>query len=51
MRFRSTDKLKIEDVWVNFYLGGTWTAEREHHVYLDEVVIADRYIGPLRNRP
>lgn len=48
IRFRSVPELKIENVWVNVYLGGTWTAERDHHLYLDEVVIATQPIGPLQ---
>lgn len=48
IRFRSVDALKIEDVWVNFYLGGTWTSESEHHVYIDEVLISKGPIGPVR---
>jgi len=47
VRFRPVDKLKIEAVWINVYLGGTWTAERDHHLYLDEIVIAKRPIGSL----
>jgi hypothetical protein len=47
IRFRSTDRLKIETVWINFYLGGTWTSESEHHAYIDEVVISKEPIGPL----
>ena len=38
VRFRAVDKLKIEAVWINVYLGGTWTAEQDHHLYLDEIV-------------
>ena len=48
IRFRSVDALKIEDIWINFYLGGTWTSEAEHHVYIDEVAISKEPIGPLR---
>ena len=47
IRFRAVDRLKIESVWINVYLGGTWTAERDHHLYLDEVVISKQPIGPL----
>ena len=45
IRFRSTDQLKIENVWVNLYLGGTWTSESEHHFYIDDVVISQEPIG------
>ena len=47
VRFRAVDTLKIEAVWINVYLGGTWTAERDHHLYLDEIVISKQPIGPL----
>ncbi|MFC1596845.1 polysaccharide lyase [Planctomycetota bacterium] len=47
VRMRAVDTLKLESVWINFYLGGTWTAERDHHVFVDEVVISKRPIGPL----
>jgi len=48
VRMRDVDGLKIEAVWVNLYLGGTWTAKSEHHLYIDDVVIARDYIGPAR---
>jgi hypothetical protein len=47
VRMRAVDALKVQSVWVNFYLGGTWTAERDHHAYIDELVIAKSPIGPL----
>jgi hypothetical protein len=49
IRFRSVDTLKIETVWVNFYLGGTWVSDSEHHAYIDEVVISKRPIGLIRS--
>lgn len=49
-RFRAVDRLKIEAVWINVYLGGTWTAEQDHHLYLDEIVISKQPIGPLRRQ-
>lgn len=45
VRMRSVDRLKIEIVWLNIYLGGTWTAKADHHVYIDEVVISREPIG------
>ena len=47
VRMRDVDTLKIEAVWLNLYLGGSWTARTEHHLYIDDVVIARGYIGPL----
>ena len=46
-RFRAVDRLKIEAVLINVYLGGTWTAEQDHHLYLDEIVVSKQPIGPL----
>ena len=43
------DTLKIETVWLNVYLGGSWTARSDHHLYIDNVVIARKYIGPLQS--
>jgi hypothetical protein len=51
IRMRAVDTLKVESVWINFYLGGTWTAERDHHVFIDEVVISTSPIGPLETGP
>jgi len=48
LRMRDTAELKIESVWINLYLGGSWTAQSDHHLYIDEVAISRRYIGPLR---
>lgn len=50
VRMRDVDSLKIESVWLNIYLGGTWTAEREHHLYVDEVIISRKPFGPLNAR-
>jgi hypothetical protein len=47
VRMRNVEALKIETVWVNVYLGGTWTSESDHHLYIDNVVIARHYIGPI----
>ena len=45
VRMRDVDSLKIETVWLNFYYGGTWTANADHHLYIDNVVISRRPIG------
>ena len=47
IRMRDTDALKIEAVWLNVYLGGSWTARSDHHLYIDNVVIAKTPIGPM----
>ncbi len=46
--FRHTHDLKIENVWMNVYHGGTTTSPQDMTLYIDNVVIARRYIGPLR---
>ncbi|MEA3224861.1 MAG: hypothetical protein U9Q07_02840 [Planctomycetota bacterium] len=48
IRMRDVDTLKIEAVWLNVYLGGTWTARSNHHLYIDNVAIARNYIGPMK---
>ncbi|MHC4567744.1 MAG: glucuronyl esterase domain-containing protein [Planctomycetota bacterium] len=48
IRMRDVDTLKIEAVWLNVYLGGTWTSKSDHHLYIDDVVIARNYIGPAK---
>jgi len=47
VRMRDVDALKIETVWLNVYYGGTWTAKADYHLYIDEVVISRRSVGPL----
>lgn len=46
VRFRMTDELKIEQVWMNVYHGGTTPSPYDQHVFIDNVVIARQYIGP-----
>jgi len=46
-RWRDVDSLKIERIWMNVYHGGTLPAAQDSHLYIDNVVIADRYIGPM----
>ncbi len=40
VRMRDVDSLKIENIWINVYHGGTWTATADHHLYIDDVVIS-----------
>lgn len=47
LRFRDVDAVRIEEVWMNFFHGGTRLAPADMHAYVDHVVIARRYIGPL----
>lgn len=50
IRFRDTPKLKIENIWVNIYHGGSWTAATEDSLYLDHLIIATDYIGPMKTK-
>ncbi len=48
IRFRHVDKLKIEQIWMNVYHGGTQPSPYDQHLFIDNVVIAKKYIGPMR---
>lgn len=47
VRVRDVDTLRIEKIWMNVYYGGTAPAPRDLRVFIDNVVIAKRYIGPM----
>lgn len=47
VRYRSVDRLHIEDVWINVYHGGVATSPHDQHVFIDNVVVARNYIGPM----
>lgn len=45
--WRNTSKLKIYSYWLDYYRGGKQPAFHDHHLYLDNLVIATgRRIGP-----
>ena len=48
IQFRHTRDLKIESVWMNIYHGGVAPSPHDMTLYLDNVVIARRYIGPAK---
>ncbi len=48
IRFRHVDKLKIEQIWMNVYHGGTKPSPYDQHLFIDNVVIAKGYIGPMK---
>jgi hypothetical protein len=48
IRFRDSAALKVESVWLNVYHGGVEKADRDLTLYIDNLVIARRYIGPGR---
>ena len=47
LRFRNIETLKIEEVWMNVYHGGTAPSPHDQHLYIDNLVIASSYIGPM----
>jgi len=47
IRLRNVDRLRIEAVWLNAYHGGAEISPHDQHFYIDNVVVARRYIGPL----
>lgn len=47
VRFRLTDELRIEQVWLNVYHGGTIPSPHDQHLFIDNVVIAKSYVGPM----
>ena len=48
IRFRLTDTLKIEQIWLNLFHGGKQVSPYDQHIYLDNLVVARSYIGPMR---
>lgn len=48
VHWRNTEALKVETVWMNVYHGGIEDADRDLTLYIDNLVIAPRYIGPGR---
>ncbi len=51
LRFRDTFNLKIHEIWMNVYYGGGTPASSDHHMYIDNLVIAHNYIGPIETLP
>jgi hypothetical protein len=45
LRFRDIDSLKVENVWFNIYIGGSWTAAHDMHLYFDNMVISPNRVG------
>ena len=46
LRMRDIPDLKIENIWLNLYHGGQWTASTDDHLFIDDIIIAKEYIGP-----
>ena len=47
VRFRDIDEMKIDQLFVNAYFGGTWTSPKNQYIYYDNFVLAKQYIGPV----
>ena len=47
IRFRHIKSLKIEEIWMNVYHGGTSPSPYDQHLFIDNVVVAKKYIGPI----
>ena len=48
VRYRNVAQLKIESVWLNVYHGGEVPSPSEMSLYIDSVVVARQYIGPMK---
>jgi len=46
LHWRDVTALKIESVWLNVFHGGTARTDRDLTLYMDNLVVARRYIGP-----
>jgi hypothetical protein len=47
IRVRDVPSIRIEQVWMNVYYGGTGPSPVDLHLFIDNVVIARKYIGPV----
>lgn len=50
VRLRTVDRLHIENVWLDVYHGGLAPSPYDQHLYIDNVVVARRYVGPMAAR-
>ncbi|MCF7981267.1 MAG: DNRLRE domain-containing protein [Pseudomonadales bacterium] len=48
LKFRNSKDLKIEEVWLNVYHGGMDPSPYDQTLYIDNIVVAQTYIGPLQ---
>ena len=47
VRVRDVPRIRIEQIWMNVYHGGKDAAASELHLFIDNVVVAREYIGPI----
>jgi hypothetical protein len=45
LRFRDVSSLRIESIWNNVYVGGSWVADRNMAIHFDNMVVARNRIG------
>src|SRR5690606_31257881 len=50
LRFRDVPELKVESVWMNVYHGGIEDAPADLTLFIDNLIVAKRYIGPMTGR-
>lgn len=48
LRYRKTSDLKIETIWLNVYHGGFDVAPSDQVLFIDNIVVARKYIGPRK---
>jgi hypothetical protein len=48
LRYRDTEQLKIESVWLNVFHGGTAVAPTDMTLFIDNLVVAHDYVGPMQ---
>jgi hypothetical protein len=47
IRVRDVASIRIEEIWMNVYFGGRQPSPTEMHLFIDNVVVARSYIGPI----
>jgi len=47
LHLRDIDSIRIEQAWMNVYFGGLDPTPSDLHLFIDNVVIARQYIGPI----
>ncbi|MGC6464710.1 MAG: polysaccharide lyase [Akkermansiaceae bacterium] len=48
VRMRKTPTIKIQNIWINLYHGGGRPASSEDHLYIDDIVVSRKPIGPRK---
>jgi hypothetical protein len=50
IRVRTVPELRIQRIWMNVYHGGAKPSHQDQHLFIDNVVIARKYIGPMSSK-